>query len=229
MPFVHSHARGVRRTSVAAWLLWATWGHWCKQLWGRLTGSDMMDMKKGIILLTVTIAVLLAVFLADLVINSNEEVAEPATGSTTTAPAVQSAAAPVAAAPNELPKLPLTTLDGNKLMVNELEGSTVLVLFQPDCDHCQREAAQIRENIAAFDDYQIYFISDASLPQLDQFAQTYKLADQRDVYFAQTTINDILNEVGPIETPSLFVYSPEGRLVKSFIGETPIEEILKVL
>ncbi|WP_161888883.1 TlpA family protein disulfide reductase [Pontibacter russatus] len=186
-------------------------------------------MKKGIILLTVTIAVLLAVFLADLVINSNEEVAEPATGSTTTAPAVQSAAAPVAAAPNELPKLPLTTLDGNKLMVNELEGSTVLVLFQPDCDHCQREAAQIRENIAAFDDYQIYFISDASLPQLDQFAQTYKLADQRDVYFAQTTINDILNEVGPIETPSLFVYSPEGRLVKSFIGETPIEEILKVL
>ena len=51
-----------------------------------------------------------------------------------------------------------------------------------------------------------------------------EMADQRDVHFAQTTINDILNQIGPIETPSLFVYSPEGRLVKSFIGETPIEE-----
>lgn len=187
-------------------------------------------MKKGIILLAVTIAVLVAVFLADSVINPERDIAEPTAENTTAAPAARSAAAPVAAAaPNDLPKLPITTLDGTKLMVNELKGSTVLVLFQPDCDHCQREAAQIRENIAAFDGYKIYFVSDANLPQLSQFAKTYKLSDQRNVHFAQTTINDILNQVGPIEAPSLFVYSPEGRLVKSFIGETPIEEILKVL
>ncbi|GAA4432715.1 hypothetical protein GCM10023188_21390 [Pontibacter saemangeumensis] len=146
------------------------------------------------------------------------------------APEVASApGAPVATPSSDLPMLPLTTLDGTKLMVNELEGSTVLVLFQPDCDHCQREAAQIREHIEAFQDYKIYFVSDAGIPQLSQFAETYKLADQRNVYFAQTSINEILNQVGPIEAPSLFVYSPEGRLVKSFIGETPIEEILKVL
>lgn len=137
--------------------------------------------------------------------------------------------APVATPSNDLPMLPLTTLDGTKLMVNELEGSTVLVLFQPDCDHCQREATQIREHIEAFEHYKVYFVSDAGIPQLSQFAETYKLAGQSNVYFAQTSINEILNQVGPIEAPSLFVYSPEGRLVKSFIGETPIEEILKVL
>lgn len=181
-------------------------------------------------LLVGAIAVIALVFLADAFINPDKKVAEPATENTTAAPAAQSATAPVAAsAPNDLPKLPLTTLDGTQLMVNELEGGTVLVLFQPDCDHCQREAAQIREHIAAFQAYKVYFVSDANLPQLSQFAQTYKLADQGNVYFAQTTLNDILNQVGPIEAPSLFVYSPEGRLVKSFIGETPIEEILKVL
>lgn len=177
------------------------------------------------------IAIMALVFFADAVlINPDKKVAEPATESTAAAPAAQQATAPVAtAAITDLPKLPLTTLDGTQLMANELEGGTVLVLFQPDCDHCQREATQIRENIAAFDAYKIYFVSDANLPQLSQFAQTYKLADQDNVYFAQTTLNDILNQVGPIEAPSLFVYSPEGRLVKSFIGETPIEEILKVL
>lgn len=146
-----------------------------------------------------------------------------------TAPAPEAPAASVAAASNDLPMLPLTRLDGTRLMVNKLEGSTVLVLFQPDCDHCQREATQIREHIEAFETYKIYFVSDAELPQLSQFATTYKLADQSNVYFAQTSINDILNQIGPIEAPSLFVYSADGRLVKSFIGETPIEEILKVL
>ncbi len=145
------------------------------------------------------------------------------------APAPEVPAAPVAAASNDLPMLPLTRLDGSRFTAKNLEGKTVLVLFQPDCDHCQRCATQIREQIEAFRPYQIYFVSDASLPQLSQFARTYKLADQSNVHFANAAINDILDQIGPIEAPSLFVYSEEGRLVKSFIGETPIEEILKVL
>lgn len=139
------------------------------------------------------------------------------------------AAAPATAAGSDLPMLPLTRLDGSRFMAKDLTGKAVLVLFQPDCDHCQREATQIREHIEAFEAYSVYFISDAALPQLRQFAKTYNLADQSNVHFAHATINDILDQIGPIQAPSLFVFSEEGKLVKSFIGETPIEEILKVL
>lgn len=173
----------------------------------------------------ITLAVIAMVFLVDALNGPDKKTAEPATVDTI----AESTTKSEAAASNDLPRLPLTTLDSTRLMANDLEGSTVLVLFQPDCDHCQREATQIREHIAAFGGYKIYFVSDAGLPQLSQFAEAYNLADQSNVYFAQTTINDILSQVGPIEAPSLFVYSEEGRLVKSFIGETPIEEILKVL
>jgi thiol-disulfide isomerase/thioredoxin len=130
---------------------------------------------------------------------------------------------------NELPMLPMTKLDGSRLTAKQLKGKTVLVLFQPDCDHCQREAVQIQEHLDAFKGYTLYFVSDAGLPQISQFAQEYKLAGNPNIHFATTTLQDIINALGPVDAPSLFVYSEQGRLVKSFIGETPIEEILKSL
>lgn len=131
--------------------------------------------------------------------------------------------------PNDLPWLPVTKLDGSRLMVKDLKGKTILVLFQPDCDHCQREAKQIQEHIEMFKDYEMYFVSDAALPQLSQFAREYKLAGVPNVHFANTTIKDVINTLGPLQSPSVFIYSADSRLVKSFIGETPIENILSHL
>ncbi|MCJ8164068.1 thioredoxin family protein [Pontibacter sp. E15-1] len=142
---------------------------------------------------------------------------------------VEAMQAPAQAASNDLPAMPLSLMDGSRVMTKNLQGKTILVLYQPDCDHCQREATQIQENLQAFEGYTLYFISDADFALQQQFADTYKLAGQENVYFATATVNDILDQIGPIQTPSLFVYSAEGRLVKSFIGETPIEQILQVL
>jgi thiol-disulfide isomerase/thioredoxin len=187
-------------------------------------------MKKGIILLVAAIAVIAIIFLIDASSSSsNKEPAKPAAVVNTMQESPASAAAAAATTTNELPQLPFTQLDGAKVEANNLKGKTVLVMFQPDCDHCQREARQIQQNLDAFDDYAVYFVSDADLPQLETFAKEYNLAGEPNVHFAQASINDILRSLGPIEAPSLFVYSEEGRLVKSFIGETPIEEILKVL
>jgi peroxiredoxin len=130
---------------------------------------------------------------------------------------------------SELPPLPLTLESGERLMADTVTGKTILVLFQPECEDCQREAVQIQENLQAFRGYTIYFVSNAALPQQAQFAETYQLSGQPNVYFAQTSINDILNTLGPTPAPSVFIYSAEGRLVKAFKGETPIEQILRFL
>lgn len=130
---------------------------------------------------------------------------------------------------SDLPQLPLTDLKGNHLMVNNLKGKTVLVLFQPECEDCQREAVQIQRNLQAFEDYAVYFVSNAALPQQAMFAEHYQLNSHPNVHFAQTSINDIINTLGPTPAPSLFIYSAEGRLVKAFKGETDIQEIRKYL
>ncbi|KAA5540591.1 TlpA family protein disulfide reductase [Adhaeribacter rhizoryzae] len=149
--------------------------------------------------------------------------------------ATQNSQSPVSAPPQateaatDLPQLPLTKLDGTKLMANNLTGKTILFFFQPDCDHCQRETAQIRENLQAFRDYQVYFITNYPQDALTKFAQEYKLAFEPNFVFAQASIEDILNTVGPMESPSMFIYTAEGRLVKAFKGETPITQILPAL
>ena len=127
---------------------------------------------------------------------------------------------------NDLPRLPLTSLDGSRFMANSLEGKTVLVLFQPECEDCQREAAQIQQNLPAFDEYSVYFISNADLQEQARFAEKYGLTGHKNVHFAQTSINDIINTLGPSPAPSVFIYSAEGRLVKEFKGETEIQQIL---
>ncbi|WP_347157760.1 TlpA family protein disulfide reductase [Pontibacter chitinilyticus] len=171
-------------------------------------------MKKIIISVVAILVVMTAIFY--LILKKN--------------PKAETVAAPVATtATNDIPQLHLTQLDGTKLMSKDLKGKVAFVFFQPDCDHCQREAVQIREHINAFNDYQVYFVSDAELPQLRKFAQDYGLAESSNFYFAHIPTNDIFDTVGSIPTPSMYVFSEHGRLVNSFIGETAIEEILKYL
>ncbi len=158
--------------------------------------------------------------------NNQAETQEPVTGQNQPTENNQAA---TAAPTTDLPNLPITKLDGTQLMTNKLTGKTILFFFQPDCDHCQRETTQIRENLPAFRGYQVYFITNYPQEQLTKFAQEYKLAFEPNFVFAQATIEDILNTVGPMESPSMFIYSAEGRLVKAFKGETPILQILPAL
>lgn len=130
---------------------------------------------------------------------------------------------------NDLPSMQLVTTIGQPIFAKTLAGKIVLVLFQPDCDHCQREAAQIRENLKAFDSYQLYFISNVTDQELIKFAKDYKFDSASNVHFATTTADQIVSNFGPLDTPSLFVYSAEGKLMHKFIGETDISKILPIL
>lgn len=130
---------------------------------------------------------------------------------------------------NDLPAMPILFADGTQRSVKELTGKTVLVLFFPDCDHCQREAEQIRKNLEAFKDYNLYFISSAPLPEIEKFSVDYQLKGAHAVHFAQTAPENVIASFGPIETPSLYIYSTEGRLVQSFNGEVDISVVLKYL
>ena len=129
---------------------------------------------------------------------------------------------------NEYPNLVLTFQKGDQVSTKSLEGKNVFVLFQPDCDHCQEEAIEIEQQLDGFKDYMLYFISSSPMPQIVKFAEDYKLDNKQNVKFAWTSTEGVLNHYGPIQTPSVYIYS-QGKLVKSFNGQTSIENILNVL
>ena len=143
------------------------------------------------------------------------------------------AAPPVLLSPHEappyLPSLPLLTTEGTPTNTQAIQGSAVLILFHPDCDHCQREAEAIREHAEAFSTYSLYFITYAPLEEIKQFAQDYQLSDQPNVFFAAAEVQPIVDTFGSVPTPSLYIYSDQRKLVKAFEGETPIEDVLEHL
>jgi peroxiredoxin len=130
---------------------------------------------------------------------------------------------------NDRPYLMLNLTNGNKVNVHELEEKSVIVLFQPDCDHCQHEAEDIEKNIRAFEGYQIFFVSSHPMEIIEKFAVDYKLSAHPSVHFAQASVDDILKKFGPVQTPSIYVYTKGGTLKKSFNGQTDVQSIINVL
>ncbi|MBS1509127.1 MAG: redoxin domain-containing protein [Bacteroidetes bacterium] len=130
---------------------------------------------------------------------------------------------------NEYPNMSLMMTNGSIKNAKELPGSSVLIIYFPDCDHCQREATEISKHLKSFEKRPVWFISTASFADIDNFARQYKLAGYDNIHFVRTDIKDVINNFGGIPTPSVFIYSKEKQLVKAFKGETKIEEIIKYL
>ncbi len=132
-------------------------------------------------------------------------------------------------APNDLPNMVISLLDGSQIHGKKLGGKTVLILFFPDCDHCQREAAQIQKHIASFRGYTLYFLTTAPKQEAEKFAVDYKLNSIKNVKFGIITVNDVLSNFGAVATPSLYIYSSDHKLVQKFNGETQMDAILKYI
>lgn len=141
--------------------------------------------------------------------------------------APESASTTPASPVNDLPSMTLHLADGSQVQAKNLTGSTIIVLFQPDCDHCQREAKAISENAKSFQNYTLYFVSSVGFPELEAFARQYELNAMTNVHFANTEVQSIIDNFGSIPAPSLYVYNNLGKLTTKFNGETDITDILK--
>jgi peroxiredoxin len=130
---------------------------------------------------------------------------------------------------NMLPALDLQLTTGEKLKTNSRQGKIILIFFNPDCDHCQRQADDISHNIKVFKGQLIYFIGSNTLEELTHFSQTYKLNEYPNVFFATAAIENVTQAFGPIGVPSIFIYSDQGVLIKRFDNETKVAEIAKFI
>lgn len=136
--------------------------------------------------------------------------------------------APQTSATNDLPRMVVTASDQSAVNLRELKGKTMLILFQPDCDHCQREAQEIRKHLDQFSEYSLYFISAGQMAPIEEFGRTYDLLGHSNIKFAATTVEHVLSNFGPISAPSIYIYVDQ-KLVKKFNGEVGIDLILQAL
>ncbi len=123
----------------------------------------------------------------------------------------------------------ITLLDNSTVNLQNLTGKNILIFFQPDCDHCQREAEDFRKNLMAFENCTLYFITSAPRAEIEEFSNQYQLHGIENVRFAFTPAKNILDHYGPISAPSVYIYSESHKLVKSFSGEVAVDKVLNFI
>jgi thiol-disulfide isomerase/thioredoxin len=129
---------------------------------------------------------------------------------------------------NDLPTLTVIKADGSKFDLRKAEGKTILVFFNPECDHCQRVAEQIKLKKKLFSNHQVYFVSTETQASLQKFAQQYELQDEN-FLFVQADADDVFQSVGNLPSvPAIFIYQNQN-FIRRFDGETSLDVIQQFL
>ena len=102
-----------------------------------------------------------------------------------------------------------------------------VILFNPDCDHCQKGTEELIAHIDEFKKIQIVMTTILPFVKMNEFYKNYKL-DRfeniivgRDQFFLLPTFYRIKN------MPYLAFYDKKGDLIDTFEGALPIQKVLE--
>lgn len=105
----------------------------------------------------------------------------------------------------------------------------MLVLFNPQCDHCQHETEEIVKNIERFKSVQIVMATSASLASMKEFMEKYKLTAHKNITIGQDTHYFLPSYYMIRNLPFLAFYNKKKELISVFEGSMPIEKALEEL
>lgn len=107
-------------------------------------------------------------------------------------------------------------------------GPLVILYFEPDCEHCQRQAAEINRHMVGFGEVHLLWLSKDSLPELQHFAQQYGLLRQPATQVMQIRLK-LAKKMDFLSVPDIRVYDPTHKLVRRFRGETSAAAISQAI
>jgi len=105
----------------------------------------------------------------------------------------------------------------------------LVMIFSPDCSHCQHETEEMIAHMDEMKDLQIVMITYHPIYMMKDFIANYGLAKYsnivvgKDVYYITTGFFNIHN------IPYLAMYDKNGKLIEGFEGSLPIPEVIKIL
>ena len=124
--------------------------------------------------------------------------------------------------------LPDSTSFFNKNVLPK-KSPVMLMIFNPQCEHCQHETEQVIKNIDGFKDVQIVMATLMPYDSMMKFREKYNLAQYDNIIVGQD-IQYFLPTFYMIEQlPFLAFYNKKKELISVFEGSMPIEKVLEEL
>lgn len=128
-----------------------------------------------------------------------------------------------------IPAFSYPTIKGKLFSNKNLKENipTVFLYFNSECEHCQSEAEQIRDNIRKFTNVQLVFISFEEQKKIMAFATKYKLLGYDNITFLCDKQVSFASTFDVNSLPTIVIYDKNKQLVAKIKGEVKIENILK--
>jgi thioredoxin-related protein len=105
--------------------------------------------------------------------------------------------------------------------------ATLLMIFSPECGHCQNETRELIKNIDHFKKVQILMVTWLPYSEMMAFYHEFKIAEYPQITMAWDKKDFFLPYYHVQMYPQLVVYDKKGKYVKSFSGAINLEDVWK--
>jgi hypothetical protein len=104
----------------------------------------------------------------------------------------------------------------------------MLMLFNPQCEHCQHETEELVKKIARFKDIHIVMSTSMPFDSMLRFREKYQLAKFDNIVMGQDRGYFLITYYQLHNMPFLAFYNKKKELISVFEGALPIPGILEV-
>ncbi len=107
---------------------------------------------------------------------------------------------------------------------------TVIIYFNPECEHCQYEATEIGRQPERFAKANMILITpDDSVKRIEAFASRSRLWQVDNLVILFDRKGQFKKQFGSSVVPSVFIYGTNKQLLKQYVGEVKMEAVLKII
>ncbi len=133
---------------------------------------------------------------------------------------------------DSFPVFTIQTLEGKMVSTASFRKPgrhTIIMYFSPTCSHCRAQTEQITGNIKLFDKADWLMVSAYPDSEIQIFIKDMGLAPFKNITVAHDPQFALGQFLALDEIPGIFVYSPNGKLLKQIRKATTAEKIAEAM
>ena len=139
---------------------------------------------------------------------------------------------PMTARQADLPPFSITKVPDSSRFekINLKKNKTVIIMvFSPDCEHCQVRVKEIMASMKLFKNVQIIMVSNLGYNYIARFYKEFKLAKYPNIIMGMDYRYQLGNFFTISSVPVIFLYNKAGKFVKAFDRNVPLQKIAAAL
>lgn len=131
-----------------------------------------------------------------------------------------------------IPEFSVVTAPDSAIFTNKnlkKDKPLLIMIFSPDCDHCQHETQVIEKNMEHFKDAQILMVTWLPYNTLVPFSKQYETVKYPNIILAHDPHDFFYGYFQMYKYPKVIVYNEKGQYVSDYEGTFEIENVWKDL